>query len=210
MICPQCKCEYVRGVTQCADCGVPLVDALEPESPAISADARLVTVWRGTDRAEYEKVTDALENADIPYTKANSTSLFGSRPNESFLEIWVAEADREKAEEAALSFDDTMPAEELTPEQAAALSLPESDGPDEDEEPQEDLAGEIFEDDPVSDVWTGDDESVADNLTMCLREIGIASRKITESGRWRVAVRPEAETRAREIVREVVEASPPQ
>lgn len=29
MWCPNCKNEYVEGITECADCGVPLVDSLE-------------------------------------------------------------------------------------------------------------------------------------------------------------------------------------
>lgn len=29
MWCPKCKNEYVAGITQCADCGVALVDSLE-------------------------------------------------------------------------------------------------------------------------------------------------------------------------------------
>lgn len=33
MWCPKCKNEYVAGITHCADCGVPLVDELLPESP---------------------------------------------------------------------------------------------------------------------------------------------------------------------------------
>jgi transcription initiation factor TFIIIB Brf1 subunit/transcription initiation factor TFIIB len=35
MICPNCKCEYIRGVTECADCGVALVDKLEPEEETL-------------------------------------------------------------------------------------------------------------------------------------------------------------------------------
>ena len=39
---------------------------------------------------------------------------------------------------------------------------------------------------------------------------GIPSRKFAEGSRWRVVVRPEQEIRAKEIVREVVEARPPE
>ena len=31
--CPKCKCEYVEGVTICADCGCELVDKLQEEEP---------------------------------------------------------------------------------------------------------------------------------------------------------------------------------
>ena len=67
-----------------------------------------------------------------------------------------------------------------------------------------------LEDDPAATVWTGDSEPLADNLVACLREVGIASRKLSEAGHWSLLVRPEKELRAKEIVREVVEASPPE
>lgn len=30
--CPKCKTEYILGIQHCADCHIPLVDALETES----------------------------------------------------------------------------------------------------------------------------------------------------------------------------------
>lgn len=212
MICPECKCEYIRGVTQCSDCGVPLVDALPPPQAGISGNARIVPVWRGTDRADYESVAEALEEAGIPYTKANSTSLFSSRPNEASLEIWVAESDWEKAKEVALNWDTSLP-EDLTPEQAAELSLPESGAADDDDEPAgtpEDLPEYWHEDGEVAEVWSGDSEEFADTLMACLREIGIPSHKHGDPARWNLVVPQKQESRAREIIREVVEASPPE
>src|SRR5580704_7657182 len=113
MICPNCKCEYIRGVTQCSDCGVPLVDRLEPEKTNLD-DVRIVPVWRGSDASECERVAEALESADILYKKANSQSLFGSRPNETTLEIWVGEADREQAEDLISKLDGVGFPDELT------------------------------------------------------------------------------------------------
>lgn len=213
MICPECKCEYVRGVTQCADCGVPLVDVLPPPPRAIPEDVRIVPVWRGTDRADYEQVADALEDAGIPYTKANSTSLFSSRPNESMLEIWVAEPDWEKANEVAQNWGDSAATEDLTPEQAAELSLPDSDASDGDgEQPGEaiDVPEYWHEDEPVAQVWSGDSEEFADTLVACLREIGVPSHKMGDANRWSLVVPQKQESRAREVIREVVEASPPE
>jgi hypothetical protein len=213
MICPVCQCEYIRGVRQCSDCGVPLVDELPPPPAGIPDNVRIVPVWRGTDRVDYEKVAAALEDADIPYTKANSTSLFSSRPNEETLEIWVAETDWERANEVALSGDDSLLPEDLTPEQAAALSLPESDAPDDDdEEPTsfKDLPEYWHEDGAVAEVWSGDSEEFADTLMTCLREIGVPSHKHGDPSRWSLVVPQTQESRAREVIREVVEASPPE
>lgn len=38
MWCPICKNEYVKGITECADCGVPLVDSLPLDSSKPPAD----------------------------------------------------------------------------------------------------------------------------------------------------------------------------
>jgi hypothetical protein len=68
MICPNCKCEYIRGVTECADCGVALVDKLEPEEGNPSQDVRIVSVWQGGDPTEYERVKAALEQFQSLYS----------------------------------------------------------------------------------------------------------------------------------------------
>ena len=75
-------------------------------------------------------------------------------------------------------------------------------------DPPPDLLENWHEDDPVAEVWSGDSETFADNLIICLREIRIASHKLPEAGHWSVVVRPEQQERAKEIVREVVEARP--
>ena len=102
--------------------------------------------------------------------------------------------------------------DELTPEELESLALPESDAAENDAptDAEPELPEDWDEEDPVAEVWSGDKEEFAGTLAVCLREIGIASRKISDSGHWRLVVRPEQESRAKEIVREVVEASPPE
>jgi hypothetical protein len=101
--------------------------------------------------------------------------------------------------------------EDLTSEEIESFALPESDRPDSDEQlsPPVDLSENWYEDDPVSEVWRGESEEFVDGLVACLREIGIASRKLSELGQWRLVVQPDHEARAKEVVREVVEATPP-
>jgi len=212
MICPQCKCEYVRGVTQCSDCGVPLVDALDPPQAEFPEDVRLVPIWRGRDDAECERVIEALDSAGIPHTDPDSKSSFSFLPTDPSAEIWVSDTDEERAKKILAELDGLVYPEESTSEETASFALPESDEPDSEERTDElqDLTEEWYEDDPVVEAWNGDSEQLADNLTVCLREIGIASRKLSEAGKWRVVVRPAQESRAKEIVREVVEASPPE
>jgi hypothetical protein len=207
MFCPSCKCEYIRGVTQCADCGVPLVDALEPENANPLDNVRIVSVWQGNETSEFERVKGALENAGIEFLDRDSKNFDLFAPSGSNLEVWVSTADRDAARKIILDEDGAIDPDELTPEAIESLTLPESDQPDSDG-PQ-DLLVEWNEDDPVTEVWNGEKEGFADTLTACLREIGIASRKLSEASHWTLVVRPEQEARAKEVVREVVEATPP-
>ena len=211
MICPQCKCEYIRGVTQCADCGVALVDALDSSQSNFPENVRLVPIWRGKDDAECERVIEALESAGIPHTDPDSKSFFSFLPTDPNTEIWVPEADEERARKTLGDLEGLVYPEESTSEEVESFAHPESDA-DSEEQGREvrDLTEEWYEDDPVVEAWNGDSEPFADSLIVCLREVGIASRKRSETGHWRVVVRPEHESRAKEIVREVVEASPPE
>ena len=149
-----------------------------------------------------------LENAGIKFLARDSKNFDLFVPSGSKLEIWVSTVDRDAARRIILDGDGRIDPDELTPEGIESLTLPESDQPGSDE-PQ-DLSVEWHEDDLAVAVWTGENEVLADNLIMCLREVGIASRKLSEANGWRLVVRPEKESRAKEIVREVVEASPPE
>jgi hypothetical protein len=208
MFCPNCRCEYIRGVTQCTDCGVALVDSLESPEANPLEDVRMVSIWQGKDHAECERAGEALENAGIPFTVQDAKSSF----NFPSMEIWISDTDQERARKILLDLDDRAHPDELTPEEIESLALPESDGGDHDgqDDNESDLSQEWDEDDPAAEVWNGDNEPFADTLMACLREVGIASRKIADAGQWRVVVRPGKDLRAREIVREVVEASPPE
>jgi hypothetical protein len=213
MICPSCKCEYIRGVTECADCGIPLVDALDPRAEKFADNVRIIAIWRGRDPAECERVKETLDSAGIPFTAADPKSSFGSLiPTEPSMEVWIAEADQARARKILDDLDDRAHPDGLTPEEIESLALPESDDVDEiaqiDAPP--DLSEHWYEDDPVAEVWSGDAEAFADTLIACFREVGIASHKLSESSHWRLVVHSEQEARAKEIVREVVDASPPE
>jgi hypothetical protein len=212
MICPQCKCEYIRGVTQCADCGVALVDRLETEDHASPENARLVAIWRGADAAERDEVGRALESADIPFTFAEAKSIF-FRTSETTLEVWVDEEDQAKASQIVGDLEDRLYPDESPAEEDAAPAPPESEAPQEDDDdagPDSDLEREWDEDEPVKEVWAGDDEALADTLIACFREVGIAARKAQDAAKWHVVVRPPHENRARGIVSEVVDGMLPE
>lgn len=67
MICPKCKSEYKKGITQCVDCGVDLVekvDALEEKTEIIMM--KPVKVYESDNEVEAEMLKEMLEKASIP------------------------------------------------------------------------------------------------------------------------------------------------
>jgi hypothetical protein len=212
MICPSCKCEYIRGVTQCADCGVALLDALDSSAPGTQDGQGIVSVWEGNDPGECATVKDALEKTGIPVIDRESAGYFIFPSMRPKTEIYISIGDVERAKKVLLGLRAWDDPAEMTEEERESLALPESDVPDSDEQTSlaPDSSDNWDKDDPIAEVWNGDKEDFADTLAACLREIGIGSRKFSEAGHWRLAVRPEQEARAKEIVREVVEASPPE
>jgi hypothetical protein len=211
MICPNCKCEYLAGVTQCSDCDVPLVEALGASVSARLEDDRIVCVWSGNDPRECAEAREALDGAGIKF--ADPSTGYSDFPTlHSRMEICVFSADEDRARKVLVELGERADLQELTPEEINSLALPVSDevGSDQSTNSPTDLDEDWDEDEAVSKVWNGEQEDFADSLIACFRENGIASRKIAEGSGWRLVVRPEQEARAKEIVREVVEARPPE
>jgi hypothetical protein len=187
------------------------VDALDPATCAPPGDGSRVSIWYCNDPAEYASAKQALQKANIPFVDQTSTR---SLPFPSLLpkmEILVSGVDKDRAKKALFDFEGLTDPEELTEEEIESLALPEKEDTDQDEsvnraiDPTEDWDN----DEPATEIWAGAAENLADTLIACFRENGVASRKLTENGRWRLVVRPAQQARAKEIVREVVEASPP-
>lgn len=65
MFCPECRAEYRPEFTQCADCGVSLVDVLPEETEDDSV--KLVPVFRTTNSVLLPLVKSLLDSAGIPY-----------------------------------------------------------------------------------------------------------------------------------------------
>ncbi|HWF12953.1 MAG TPA: hypothetical protein VG272_04395 [Candidatus Acidoferrales bacterium] len=211
MICPNCKCEYIKGVTQCADCGIPLVDTLDA-APETAERPAVVSVWEGGDPGERAAISEALEEAGIPVVDQEAAGhLFFPSMNPKS-DIFVSTENLDRAKKVLADLEAWDKPEEESDGEPDSEELPESDVTDEgeDDDVDADPSEEWHEDDPVAEVWKGSEEDMADTLSMCLREVGIDSHKILEAGIWRLVVRPQKEARAKKVVREVVDASPPE
>lgn len=65
MFCPNCEAEYREGISECADCGVSLVENLPPKD--VHPDAELVAVFETADPALLPIAKSVLDAAEIPF-----------------------------------------------------------------------------------------------------------------------------------------------
>lgn len=115
MFCPQCGAEYREGYSECADCGVPLV-----ESPVPPADVELVSVFRTADAGLLPVIKSVLASADIPFMvqgdEASGLFPFGSAgggaDGRRLGAVVRVPSDRAEEAEELLASVSTEPAEE--------------------------------------------------------------------------------------------------
>jgi hypothetical protein len=62
----------------------------------------------------------------------------------------------------------------------------------------------------TSQVWSGPEREMAQNIDVCLREVGIGCVVNESSGNFNVCVERASEIRAKEIIREIIEQTPPE
>lgn len=107
MFCPNCRTEYMEGITVCADCGAELVAELPPELN----EAELVTVLEARDLAIVALAKSILEEAGIDYVAK------GELPMEQLavgpMEIQVDKNDAELARDLLADLENSAPAEGL-------------------------------------------------------------------------------------------------
>jgi hypothetical protein len=107
----------------------------------------------------------------------------------------------------AAAVEDPHAAEQPNSEEA----LPEpQDDQSSDTSESDGLGVDFYPEDATSEVWSGDDAQMPQDIKACLTENRIACVVPEDGGKHRVMVLPADEARAKEIVREIVEESPPQ
>jgi hypothetical protein len=240
MFCPNCKAEYRPGFTKCSDCGADLVEHLSNDNldrlgKVVTDSEGRELLWSGVHPTRLRAaIGKALDAAHIEYRQ--TAKEFGLTPGsaQAALFVWVNRRDHGEAREildkilanpdlADQARDDTSTDESAVNPlglNRKGLELEESqDGggsenelPDyaADEPVPEDFAEDPDPEEATAEVWAGEDAEMAQNLAVCLRGVGVGCLVSEDGGKSRVRVLPGAQKRAREIVREVVDASPPQ
>jgi hypothetical protein len=74
----------------------------------------------------------------------------------------------------------------------------------------DDIVQDFDPDDATAEVWSGEDKDMADYVKLCLGGVGIGCVLREDAAKVHVLVLPAQESRAREIVREIREGTPPQ
>ncbi len=232
MFCPVCKAEYRQGVTVCPDCNVALV----PQStivPGESPDDPFCAFWAGDDPRVHTEICALLDEAGIPYKTVRREDHLFNIARQNALQIGVPYSLYEKAKAAldeAFGIDTTMPDGSATDEET---HVEEPEPPSKFQqtidahglfaaiaeklaEPSPPRGGRSDWDptawtpsDATVELWAGDDPAWAELLSSSLRENQIHSCTEELQGRYLLYVLPGDEARAREILREISEASPP-
>jgi hypothetical protein len=171
-------------------------------SPARSS---LILLWAGEDPAFYGTLTDALGAAGVPC----QNMAIGSdaiAPDSDPLPIdW----------KPRFGFEVAVPSHDMTAAKQILEKLLVQE-PVDMEIPAQPLAPtpelpltQATESHPDVEVWTGGDDQVSEFLTAALQENEIPMHIETPGGQTHIYVSAAHESRAREIVREIVEAAPP-
>lgn len=209
MYCPNCGVEYRPGFTHCNDCDVDLVEKLPADEEELAeaegegGEGSLELLWRGTQGGVFNEITAALDEAGLRYNRENLDARLTFSSGYAPLDIWVPV---EELEAARKVLDETMAM--LAQPVAAPEGQDEGDPGEWEETPG--IVEDPHPEDATAEVWTGEEEGMGQFLKSCLAANGIGCHVDTEAPKG-VAVRvlPEDETRAKEIVRQVVEGIPP-
>lgn len=226
MYCPLCGAEYRPEFAVCSDCQVALVPD-PPRGPSPSTDDPSVDdtsfglLWSGSDPRKHAEVCEALDRQKIPArTLRREDHLFNPTIHpefEVYVPVGLMSSAREALHQANLDEDDS---EELA--ESGTLEIPAEEGPPDDDDEDEERGDfqELDPQDATVEIWSGQDFDMAAMVASSLRENHIPYRSdsdITEPKRasnetpaTRLLVFPEDEKRAKAIVREIVDAMPPE
>lgn len=230
MFCPLCNVEYRPGFTRCSDCDVDLVE--EPPHYAIAGKTAapgdpnedpFCSFWKGEDPRLHAELCELLEQAGIPHKSVFRRDHLFNFSNYPAYEVGIPFSQFEKAEkvvqEAYGSEENDIGAETREPSELRKglvrivpflperVSLPQEDIPG---PPTAGADADWFPEDATQNVWTGGADELGEFLVAALHENGISCRMDQQGTHARLYVQPHDASRAREIIREIVEATPPE
>ena len=223
MFCPQCKAEYRQGFTRCSDCDVDLVYALPQDSEqqvaareGIAYDGRdHQLIWKGNDESECVALCRILMKADIPYKVAQvPEAKFKMRVKWRY-EIGVPYADSQLAKDLLGiqgEFADACygpDGKDETEEANDGDEVRVDDTPPDAEVRSDSYLKHWYPEDATVEIWSQDGDDFSSGIELSLDANCIHCRCDSDKpGTKKIFVRPEDESFAREIVREIIEGTP--
>ena len=206
--CPLCDAEYATSHAQCTVCGVDLVPEELRGRPLDERqrNEKIVVIWRGGDPLAVSEVVRALRDAGVRHhvQPTNEHMVFELGMPRPKYAVRVFSSDAPSAKELIADIRESAPFAleqkgELEYEAPPAMSS-RGYAPEQEWTP---AAATVV-------IWSGEDGALAELLEACLRENRIGVRREgSEPGPLRLLIMPADERAAREIIREVREATPP-
>ena len=173
---------------------------------AAQPEGAFIMLWAGEDPALHSALLEELASAGIPFMDKPMGDDEVAPTADPLPIDWKARFGFEvvvRTEDYAAS----QPIlEKLLGEEPADIELPAQDAAPVQEPPLV-FATEAH---PTVEVWAGNDDQIAQFLTAALQENEIPMHLDNPGGQTKIFVSAANEARAREIVREVVEAAPPE
>jgi hypothetical protein len=203
--CPLCDAEYSANHAQCTVCGVHLVPEELRGRPLDERQRkeRIVVIWRGGDPLAVSEVISALRDAGIRHhvqpTNEHLVFELGMPRPKYAVRVFSSDAARAKALVADVRESSPFALDETDEHEPAVEQSP--------------LSAREHQWKPGAatvEIWRGEDGALADLLEACLRENRIGVRREgADPATLRLLIMPADEPAAREIIREVREATPP-
>lgn len=112
MFCPQCKSEYVEGITECTECQIPLVEELPPEPIPEYDELRVVKTYVTRPDAELGKSVLAANGIEATIASDDAGTTGPGLAFTRGVRLVVHQDDIQKAEQVFKDLELSSPEEE--------------------------------------------------------------------------------------------------
>jgi hypothetical protein len=232
VICPLCRAEYRTGFTHCSDCNVGLIAELRNDKMETAemqgyeyrnhAEQPLQVIWHGDSESECVALCKDLQKVGLYYRVAQEVKSRSIRMRVDWsYRIGVLASDSQRAietlglqDESARKMEQQSESEEDEEEDHSEFALPECNPSEADQaiaeerERSRSYLNDWYPEDATATIWQQEKSEIdfRHAIEMGLKENLIHCRSVAgPAGLYKICVLAEDETRAREIVREIVE-----